>query len=92
MPSLSSVFAALADPTRRALIERLTTGDATVGELANPFSISPPAVSRHLKILEAAGLIERKRVGQYIHLRLHRAAFARASAWLAQRSDRKPTE
>jgi DNA-binding transcriptional ArsR family regulator len=59
---LTPVFAALADPTRRAILQRLTDGDATVGDLAAPFSISQPAVSKHLKVLESAGLISRSRV------------------------------
>ena len=58
---LSSIFAALADPTRRAILERLAEGEATVNELAAPFSISLPAISRHLKVLEQAGLISRTR-------------------------------
>src|ERR671931_71717 len=65
---LSAVFGALADPTRRALLTRLTKGDATVAELAAPFRVSQPAISRHLKVLERAGLISRRR---------------RATAWLA---------
>jgi DNA-binding transcriptional ArsR family regulator len=67
---LSSVFAALADPTRRALIERLTAGDASVAELAEPFAMSQPAISKHLKVLESAGLISRSRVAtaRYSHL------------------------
>lgn len=62
---LSVVFAALADPTRRAILARLRTGSATVGELAEPFPISLPAVSRHLKVLENAGLITRGRTAQW---------------------------
>jgi DNA-binding transcriptional ArsR family regulator len=58
---LSGVFSALADPTRRAIMRRLTSGDATVAELAEPFSVSQPAISRHLKVLEQAGLISRTR-------------------------------
>jgi predicted ArsR family transcriptional regulator len=58
---LSVIFAALADPTRRAILARLAEGDATVSELAEPFSISLPAISRHLKVLEQAGLISRSR-------------------------------
>jgi DNA-binding transcriptional ArsR family regulator len=58
---LSAVFAALADPTRRAILQRLTAGDATVAELAEPFAMSQPAVSKHLKVLENAGLISRSR-------------------------------
>jgi DNA-binding transcriptional ArsR family regulator len=59
---LTPVFAALADPTRRAILQRLAEGDATVGDLAAPFAISQPAVSKHLKVLESAGLISRTRV------------------------------
>jgi DNA-binding transcriptional ArsR family regulator len=64
------VFAALADPTRRALLQRLTDGDASVAELAEPFAMSQPAISKHLKVLEAAGLISRARAGtaRYSHL------------------------
>lgn len=70
MDQLSSVFAALADPTRRALLQRLSEGDATVSELAEPFAMSQPAISRHLKVLETAGLISRSRVAtaRYSHL------------------------
>ena len=62
---LSAIFSALADPTRRAILARLADGDATVSELAEPFSISLPAVSRHLKVLEQAGLITRTRSAQW---------------------------
>lgn len=62
---LSAIFAALADPTRRAILARLTEGDATVTELAEPFDISLPAISRHLKVLEQAGLITRTRSAQW---------------------------
>ena len=62
---LSLVFSALADPTRRAILARLTEGDATVTQLAEPFDISLPAISRHLKVLERAGLITRGRAGQF---------------------------
>lgn len=67
---LSSVFAALADPTRRALLQRLSTSDASVAELAEPFAMSQPAISKHLKVLEQAGLISRSRVAtaRYSHL------------------------
>ncbi len=61
---LSLTFAALANPTRRAILDRLAEGEATVAELAKPFSVSPPAISRHLKVLERAGLISRTRVAQ----------------------------
>ncbi|PJJ61962.1 ArsR/SmtB family transcription factor [Compostimonas suwonensis] len=67
---LSSVFAALADPTRRAILHRLTQGDANVAELAEPFAMSQPAVSKHLRVLEGAGLISRSKVAtaRYSHL------------------------
>ncbi len=65
MDPLSSTFAALADPTRRAILARLAAGEATVTELAAPFAMSLPAVSKHLKVLERAGLIERGRTGQW---------------------------
>jgi DNA-binding transcriptional ArsR family regulator len=62
---LSGIFSALADPTRRAILARLAEGDATVSELAEPFSVSLPAISRHLKVLEQAGLISRSRSAQW---------------------------
>ena len=67
---LDSVFAALADPTRRALLQRLTDGDASVAQLAEPFRMSQPAISKHLKVLETAGLISRSRraTARYSHL------------------------
>lgn len=67
---LTGVFAALADPTRRAILQRLTEGDANVAELAEPFAMSQPAVSKHLKVLEGAGLISRSRVAtaRFSHL------------------------
>jgi DNA-binding transcriptional ArsR family regulator len=68
---LSVTFAALADPTRRAILERLMTGETSVSELANPFEMSLPAVSKHLKVLERAGLIERSRRAQWRPCRLN---------------------
>lgn len=70
MDELSVVFAALADPTRRAILQRLTEGDANVAELADPFAMSQPAISKHLKVLEAAGLISRRRhaTARFSHL------------------------
>ena len=67
---LDAVFAALADPTRRALLQRLTDGDASVAQLAEPFRMSQPAISKHLKVLETAGLISRNRIAtaRYSHL------------------------
>ncbi|MCG2622011.1 metalloregulator ArsR/SmtB family transcription factor [Arthrobacter sp. I2-34] len=79
---LSMIFAALADPTRRAILARLTEGEATVGELAEPFDISLPAVSRHLKVLEAAGLISRTRSAQWRSSRLEAGPLREATAWM----------
>lgn len=79
---LDATFAALADPTRRAILARLATGDATVAELASPFSMSQPAVSKHLKVLERAGLITRGREAQRRPSRLEAAPLAEATEWL----------
>ena len=79
---LSSTFAALADPTRRAILGRLAEGEATVNELAEPFPISVQAVSRHLKVLERAGLITRGRTAQLRPSRLQGAPLGEAAAWL----------
>lgn len=80
--ALDATFAALADPTRRAIIARLATGDATVLELAAPFDISLPAISRHLKVLEQAGLIARGRDAQKRPCSLRPEALATASEWV----------
>jgi len=79
---LSLVFAALADPTRRAILARLADGDATVTELAEPFSISLPAISRHLKVLEHAGLISRSRSGQWRSSSLEATPLKEATDWM----------
>jgi DNA-binding transcriptional ArsR family regulator len=79
---LSSTFAALADPTRRAILGRLAEGEATVNELAEPFPISVQAVSKHLKVLERAGLITRGRSAQLRPSRLQGAPFKDALEWL----------
>ncbi len=79
---LDSTFCALADPTRRAILARLAEGDATVMELAAPFAMSQPAVSRHLNVLERAGLITRGRDAQRRPCRLRGDALADATAWL----------
>jgi DNA-binding transcriptional ArsR family regulator len=79
---LSATFAALADPTRRAILERLSEGEATVNELAEPFPISTQAVSKHLSVLERAGLIERGRTAQLRPSRLRGAALRDAARWL----------
>ena len=79
---LSAVFGALADPTRRAILTRLTEGDATVAELAAPFAVSQPAISRHLKVLESAGLVSRtrRRTARLSHLEAE--PLREATAWL----------
>jgi DNA-binding transcriptional ArsR family regulator len=79
---LSTTFAALADPTRRAILARLATGETTVNELAKPFDMSLPAVSRHLKVLEHAGLISRGRDAQWRPARLEAAPLEKASAYI----------
>jgi DNA-binding transcriptional ArsR family regulator len=79
---LSLTFAALADPTRRALLARLADGEATVNELARPFDISLQAVSKHLKVLERAGLITRSRTAQWRPCRLVVGPLDGASAWI----------
>jgi DNA-binding transcriptional ArsR family regulator len=79
---LSSVFAALADPTRRAILDRLADGDATVNELAEPFPVSLQAVSKHLKVLEHAGLISRGREAQWRPARLSGRPLRGAVDWL----------
>ena len=79
---LSVIFGALADPTRREILSRLVVGDATVTELAEPFAISMPAISRHLKVLEHAGLISRSRSGQWLSSRLEAAPLKEATDWM----------
>jgi DNA-binding transcriptional ArsR family regulator len=79
---LSSVFSALADPTRRAILARLTEGDANVADLAAPFSMSQPAISRHLKVLEGAGLISRRRRATARLSHLEAEPLREATAWL----------
>lgn len=81
---LSIIFAALADPTRRAILARLADGDATVMELAEPFAISLPAISRHLKVLEHAGLISRSRNAQWRSSSLRTEPLQEATAWMEQ--------
>jgi DNA-binding transcriptional ArsR family regulator len=79
---LSVIFGALADPTRRAILSRLADGEATVTELTAPFPISMPAVSRHLKVLERAGLISRSRSGQHLSSTLEAAPLREAAEWM----------
>ena len=85
--SLDLKFAALADPTRRAILVRLAQGDATVSELQRPFLITQPAISKHLKVLEAAGLIERGQTAQSRPRRLKVVALNEATAWFEQIRD-----
>jgi DNA-binding transcriptional ArsR family regulator len=83
MPTdLNATFAALADPTRRAILARLAVGDTTVTELAEPFEISLPAISKHLKVLERAGLIARSREAQWRPCRLEVRVLKDAADWL----------
>jgi len=79
---LDATFAALADPTRRAILARLASGDASVAELTKPFAMSQPAISKHLKVLERAGLISRGRDAQRRTRRLEAKPLAEATAWL----------
>ena len=85
--SLSSTFAALADPTRRAILARLTTGEATVTELAEPFDMTLSAVSKHLKVLERAGLIERGRHAQWRPARLEAGPLKDVADWVEKYRD-----
>ena len=84
---LSITFAALADPTRRAILSRLIESDATVNELAAPHAMSLPSVSRHLKVLERAGLVVKGRSAQWRPCRLDAAPLAEADAWMAPYRD-----
>lgn len=83
MDKLNHTFLALADPTRRAILTRLATGEQTVMELARPFSMSQPAISRHLRVLERAGLISRRTQGARHPCRLARQGFDDVEQWLA---------
>lgn len=80
--TLDATFAALADPTRRAILARLAAGEASVGELAQPFAMSQPAISKHLKVLERAGLVTRGKDAQRRPVRLEAAPLAQANGWL----------
>jgi DNA-binding transcriptional ArsR family regulator len=79
---LDATFAALADPTRRAILARLALGEATVGELARPFAVSLPAISKHLRVLEEAGLLARERQGRVHRCRLAATPLQEAVGWL----------
>ena len=80
--SLDATFAAISDPTRRAILERLTHGEATVTELASPFDMSLPAISKHIRVLENAGLLNRRKEGRIHKIMLNSAALREASEWL----------
>jgi DNA-binding transcriptional ArsR family regulator len=79
---LSATFAALADPTRRAILTRLATGEATVNELAAPFSLTQQAISKHIKVLESAGLISRTRVAQARPCQIEATQFDNVAEWI----------
>jgi DNA-binding transcriptional ArsR family regulator len=81
---LSTTFAALADPTRRAILSRLAAGEATVGQLAEPFALTQQAVSKHIKVLERAGLISRSKAAQARPCRIEPARFEDAAEWIAR--------
>ena len=81
---LTTTFAALADPTRRAILVRLSAGPATVNELAEPFATTLPTISRHLKVLEAAGLVVKERTAQFRSCRLEAAPLEAADHWIDQ--------
>ena len=80
--NLDRVFTALADPTRRAILARLALGEATVNELVVPFELRQPTISKHLKVLEAAGLVSRGRTAQFRPVRLNAAPLAGAARWI----------
>lgn len=82
MRQLDLVFGALADPTRRAILARIASGDATVNELVEPFGLSQPAISKHLKVLERAGLISRGRAAQTRPVRINAAPLKDVEIWL----------
>ncbi len=80
--SLSATFAALADPTRRSILERLSRGEATVTQVAEPLEMSLPAVSKHLRVLESAGLMNRRRMGRTHYLELNPEPMRKAREWI----------
>lgn len=82
LQQLDRVFGALADPTRRAILARLATGEATVNELVEPFDLSQPTISKHLKVLERAGLVSRGRNAQFRPVRINAVPLQRAARWI----------
>src|SRR3546814_7219365 len=89
---LDATFAALADPTRRGMLASLAKGEASVGELAAPYAMSLAGASKHLGVLERAGLVERRRVGRQHLCRLNPERLAEADRWLKQKSEEQPSE
>jgi DNA-binding transcriptional ArsR family regulator len=83
--TLDHVFQALSDPARRLMVERLSQGPASVGELAKPLAMSLPAVLQHLQVLEASGLVRSEKTGRVRHCRIERKALAAAETWIARR-------
>jgi len=83
-PTLDRTFAALADPTRRAILARLAQGEASAGELARPFDVSLPAISRHLKVLEGAGLLRRRKAGRVHRCKMNPRPLVAAGRWIAE--------
>ena len=83
-PRLDLVFGALADPTRRAVLQRLGEGDASIGELARPFDMALPSLMKHVRVLEAVGLVESHKIGRVRTCRLKPAAMSDAEHWLAE--------
>ena len=84
MDALSATFSALADPTRRAILARLATGESSVKDLCAPFEMSQPAISKHLKVLERAGLIDRSRDAQFRPAKLNAKALESAAVWIEE--------
>lgn len=82
--SLDAVFHALSDPTRRAMVDRLSRGPATIGELGHPFDVTKPAVTKHVRVLERAGLLKRAVDGRIHHCAIEPRALERAQAWIVQ--------
>jgi DNA-binding transcriptional ArsR family regulator len=81
---LNAVFGALSDPTRRAIVARLSRGECSVTALGEPFAVSPPAISKHLRVLESSGLIERRKDGRVRYCRLRPAPLQEAGGWIQQ--------
>lgn len=84
---LDSVFYALSDHTRRKIIQRLTRAEKTVGDLAKPFSMSLPAITKHIKVLEKAGLVSKRRAGKFIYCRLEQKKLVAAQSWIAKQQE-----